>query len=67
MNVRIGRVEGVSTRPRSDDVDDEGVSGGVGILVVVDVDVGVGGELELEGVGSGGSSIFVYGIKALRA
>ena len=69
MNVRIGKVEGVSTRPRREDVDDEGVSGGVGILVAVavEVGVGVGVESELEGVGSGGSSIFVYGIKAFGA
>ena len=74
MNVRMGRwaLETDADMLRREDVDDEGVSGGLGILVgFVSVGVGVEPEPDPEGMGvgtgSGGSSIFVYGIKALAA
>ena len=65
MNVRIGRCEADSPRLTSDEVDEEGVNGGVGIVFVILADVGVDPEGLEEG--SGGSSIFVYGMKAFGA
>lgn len=62
MKERIGSDEFDADKPSNEDVEDEGESGGVGILLAVGVD-----EDEADGSESGGSSIFVYGINALGA